>query len=66
MIFELFTRRVGLLRRRRFFFRMVARNGKTVAQSEGYQRAIDRMDTVLLIKRTVAIARIVDLGEVAP
>lgn len=65
MKFQLFSRlvRVGLIRReRQHFFRMVAANGKTVAQSEGYKNAGDRTQTVLQIKRTASVATLEDLG----
>lgn len=50
---ELFSRRG--LRGRRHYFRIAAANGKTVAQSEGYSRAVDCLET--------ARALIDNLGE---
>jgi uncharacterized protein YegP (UPF0339 family) len=37
-------------RNRQYYFRIVAGNGRTVAQSEGYKRARSRDDTVAAIK----------------
>lgn len=43
MHIEIFSRLT--LRGRRHFFRVVAKNGKTVAQSQGYSRRIDCQGT---------------------
>lgn len=66
MKFQLFTRRKLLSRRPLHYFRLVATNGRVVAQSEGYYNASERLQTVLLIKRTCSQATIEDLGEDAP
>lgn len=36
---------------RKWYFRFVARNNRTVAQSEGYARRVDCLKTVLLIAK---------------
>lgn len=36
---------------RKWYFRFVAKNRKTVAQSEGYSRRIDCLKTVMLIAK---------------
>jgi uncharacterized protein YegP (UPF0339 family) len=59
MIVELFSRRrlVGLPK---WYFRIKARNGQIVAQSEGYSRRIDAKQTALHLKRDLASAEIRD------
>lgn len=54
MRIEVFARRT--LRGRRWFFRMIAKNGKIVAQSEGYHNRIDALETIKTIKRDAAEA----------
>lgn len=44
---------------KQFYFRIVARNGRIVAQSEGYKRAASRDRTIALFKRTIANMEIV-------
>lgn len=41
-------------------FRVVARNGRIVAQSEGYQRRAGAMRAIAALKRGMADARIVE------
>lgn len=55
----LFSRK-RLLGRPKWYFRIVARNGETVAQSEGYSRRIDAMDTAHHIKESIGKATVVD------
>lgn len=55
--FEIFSR-VGLLGRR-WYFRFVASNGETMAQSEGYTRKENAEKAVQSIKRRAADARTV-------
>lgn len=58
--------RIELFSRRRFvkgplwYFRIVANNGETVAQSEGYSRRIDAMDTAHMLKESLGKAQVVD------
>jgi uncharacterized protein YegP (UPF0339 family) len=59
MTIELFSRR-RLVRGPLWYFRVVARNGETVAQSEGYSRRLDCMNTAHLLKDELGKARIVD------
>ena len=59
MKFEVFRRLT--MRGWKWYFRLRARNGKTVAQSEGYSRKIDAVQTVQSIKESAAQARVVDL-----
>lgn len=55
----LFSRK-RLISRPRWYFRVVARNGETVAQSEGYSRRLDAMDTAHLLKEEIGKATVVD------
>lgn len=55
----LFSRK-RLLKRPLWYFRIVARNGEPVAQSEGYSRRIDAMQTAHLLKEKLAGAPVVD------
>lgn len=55
--FEIFSR-IGL-RGRRWYFRFVASNGETMAQSEGYTRKENAEKAVQSIKRRAAEARTV-------
>lgn len=59
MTIELFSRK-RLIGRPKWFFRIVARNGETVAQSEAYSRRIDAMDTAHMLKEQIPSARVVD------
>jgi uncharacterized protein YegP (UPF0339 family) len=59
MTIELFSRK-RLVGRPRWFFRVVARNGQIVAQSEAYSRRIDAMQTAHSLKEELSFARIVD------
>lgn len=45
-----------------FYFRLVARNGQTVAQSEGYKTKQSCTKTVKSIIRSVGASRIKDLS----
>jgi uncharacterized protein YegP (UPF0339 family) len=56
---EIFARR-RLFGSPQWYFRIVANNGETVAQSEGYSRRIDAMATIRSIKSCAAAAEIVD------
>lgn len=62
MRFELFDRK-PLLKRRQYYFRMVASNGRTIGASEGYNNRADRMSTIALIKQDARHASIFDEGE---
>lgn len=44
-----------------WYFRVVARNHKTVAQSEGYTRKADCFRGIEALKRAVEISEVVDL-----
>lgn len=44
----------------RWFFRIIAANGESVAQSEGYSRKIDCRGTANLLKNGLGRAEIVD------
>jgi uncharacterized protein YegP (UPF0339 family) len=44
--------------RQKWHFSIVANNGKTVAQSENYRNYDDMMDTIQLLKKECATARI--------
>ena len=46
------------LRGRRWFVRIVAKNGEVVAQSEGYVRRIDAQRTVNLIQSQARLAAV--------
>jgi uncharacterized protein YegP (UPF0339 family) len=59
MTIELFSRR-RLVRGPLWYFRIVARNGETVAQSEGYSRRIDCMNTAHRLKDGLGNAKVVD------
>jgi uncharacterized protein YegP (UPF0339 family) len=58
--------KIEIFSRRRFvkgplwYFRIVAKNGEPVAQSEGYSRRIDCIDTAHLLKEELGSARVVD------
>lgn len=56
---EIFSRR-NVVGAKRWFFRVKAANGETIAQSEGYSRRIDAVGTVHLLKNGLANAEIVD------
>jgi len=47
------------MRGKRWYFRMVARNGKTVAQSQGYHNLKDAQDTVGSIMLQAGFATVV-------
>lgn len=49
MIAELFPRR-SLLGKRQWYFRIKARNGETLAQSEGYANRVDALHTLQLLR----------------
>jgi uncharacterized protein YegP (UPF0339 family) len=59
MTIELFSRR-RLVRGPLWYFRIVARNGETIAQSEGYSRRLDCMNTAHRLKEELGKARVVD------
>lgn len=59
MRIELFSHK-RLLKRPVWYFRIVARNGETVAQSEGYSRRIDALDTAHHLKEALGKATVVD------
>lgn len=54
MRFELFKDSAGEWR-----FRLIARNGETVAQSEGYKRKIDAQNTINSIRTGAPKARVI-------
>ena len=54
MTFEFFHRRG--LRGKRWYFRIKARNGETVASSEGYRNFKDAQGAAFLIQREAATA----------
>jgi uncharacterized protein YegP (UPF0339 family) len=56
---EIFNRR-NLLGSKRWYFRIRQRNGQIVAQSEGYSRRIDAMDTAHHLKEALGKATVVD------
>lgn len=51
------------LRGRRTYFRIKARNGKIIAQSEGYANRADCLQTVHLIQAGARSATIVDISR---
>jgi uncharacterized protein YegP (UPF0339 family) len=55
--FEIFSR--FTIRGRRWYFRMKAGNGETIAQSEGYTRPEAALDAVTLIQRTALTASVI-------
>lgn len=59
MRIELFSHK-RLLKRPVWYFRIVARNGETVAQSEGYSRRIDAMDIAHKLKDELGSAKVQD------
>lgn len=59
MNIQLFTR-LGLLGRK-WYFRIVAANGKTIAQSEAYSRHIDCMETAYSLRDNLESAEVVDV-----
>jgi uncharacterized protein YegP (UPF0339 family) len=59
MKIEIFNRR-NLLGSKRWYFRIRQRNGQIVAQSEGYSRRIDAMDTAHHLKEALGKATVVD------
>jgi uncharacterized protein YegP (UPF0339 family) len=64
MKFVLFYRVRGIVRRRReYYFRLVARNGEVIAQSEGYRNAADRDATVRAIRVGARDAASEDTGD---
>jgi uncharacterized protein YegP (UPF0339 family) len=56
LVFERFRDKAGQHR-----FRIVAANGEIVAQSEAYERAVDRDKTIGLIQAKASIAAVVDV-----
>lgn len=60
MTIVLFSRKRLLARHPTWYFRIVAKNGEPVAQSEGYSRRIDAKETALVLKRDLASAEIRD------
>jgi len=58
---ELFKRK-PLIGRPRWYFRVVARNGETIAQSEGYSRRMDCMATAELLRDKASEADIREVG----
>jgi uncharacterized protein YegP (UPF0339 family) len=59
MKIEIFSRR-RLVRGPLWYFRVVARNGEIIAQSEAYSRRIDAMDTAHHLKEALGKATVVD------
>lgn len=59
MKIELFSRK-RLIGRPLWYFRIRAHNGQVVAQSEGYARRIDAMDTAHHLKEALGKATVVD------
>lgn len=59
MKIELFARR-NLFGLRRWYFRIVAGNGKIIAQSEAYSRKVDCRSTAHLIQDGARFAEIVE------
>jgi uncharacterized protein YegP (UPF0339 family) len=57
MKIEIFARR-SLLGGRQWYFRVKARNGEVVAQSEGYRRHVDCRHTAQLLREGMATATI--------
>lgn len=41
-------------------FRIVAANGETIAQSEGYKRKSDALDTIKLIRTAAATSTLIE------
>jgi uncharacterized protein YegP (UPF0339 family) len=59
MVIEMFSSRGRFgLSKLKWYFRIRAKNGETVAQSEGYSRKVDAVNTVMLIIREVKNAEI--------
>lgn len=48
------------LRGRKWFFRIVADNGQTVAQSEGYSRRLDALETIKSLRAKLPKAELVE------
>jgi uncharacterized protein YegP (UPF0339 family) len=59
MRIETFTRK-RLLGRPLWYFRIIALNGETVAQSEGYSRRIDCIETAHSLRANLGKAEICD------
>lgn len=59
MRIELFKRKLPLMRPT-WYFRIRSVNGQIVAQSQGYSRRIDAMDSAHHLKESLATARVVD------
>lgn len=60
MRFELFARR-NVLGRKKWYFRLRAANGQVVAQSEGYSRRVDALNTIQSIAKGAGHAEVVEL-----
>lgn len=61
MKIEVFPRR-NILGQKRWYFRLRAENGQTVAQSEAYSRRIDAMAAAQSIRQNVGTAEVVELS----
>jgi uncharacterized protein YegP (UPF0339 family) len=59
MKIEIFSRQ-RFVRGPLWYFRIRAKNGEIVAQSEGYSRRIDAMDTAHHLKEALGKAAVVD------
>lgn len=59
MRIEIFSGRT-LFQRKRWFFRVVADNGQIVAQSEGYSRRIDAVQTAYSLRDNLKNAEVED------
>lgn len=57
MKFEIFSRK-PLLRRRQWYFHILAKNGRVIAQSEGYNNFNDCLDIVTLISQSAGTAEV--------
>lgn len=59
MEYQTFSRKPPFMRRQ-YYFRIVAKNGKTIAQSEGYNNAAERdqtMDNIRVLSRYAPVVR---------
>ena len=57
MKFVVFSR-THLFKRRQWYFRIIAKNGETVAQSEGYFNYADCLDTIASIRLRARTAKL--------
>lgn len=60
MLIELFHRR-NFMGKKRWYFRVKARNGLVIAQSEAYSRRVDALSTAGVLCREAGAARIVEV-----